>query len=257
MSSPQMHGSAARTMLVTGGGRGIGAATARLAASRGFAVVVNYAKDEAGAEDVVARIRNSGGEAIAVRGDVSVEADVVHVFRTAQAEFGDLAALVNNAGVTGGFGRIDSISAAVLEHVLAVNVVGAFLCSREAVRRFSTHRGGSGGAIVNVSSRAAELGGPGEWVHYAASKGALDTLTVGLAREVADEGIRVNGVAAGLIETDLHAAAGKPTRTTDMACGIPMRRAGTAAEVAEAILWLASDSSAYVTGTTVAVSGGR
>ena len=219
--------------------------------------MVNYAKDEAGAEDVVARIRNSGGEAIAVRGDVSVEADVVHVFRTAQAEFGDLAALVNNAGVTGGFGRIDSISAAVLEHVLAVNVVGAFLCSREAVRRFSTHRGGSGGAIVNVSSRAAELGGPGEWVHYAASKGALDTLTVGLAREVADEGIRVNGVAAGLIETDLHAAAGKPTRTTDMACGIPMRRAGTAAEVAEAILWLASDSSAYVTGTTVAVSGGR
>jgi NAD(P)-dependent dehydrogenase (short-subunit alcohol dehydrogenase family) len=244
-------------MLVTGGGRGIGAATAQLAGLRGFAVVVNYAKDEAGAADVVARIRRSGGQAIAVQGDVSVEDDVVRVFRTAQQQFGDLTALVNNAGVTGGFGRIDSISAAVLEHVLAVNVIGAFLCSREAVRRLSTRHGGTGGAIVNVSSRAAELGGPGEWVHYAASKGALDTLTVGLAREVADEGVRVNGVAAGLIETDLHAAAGKPTRAMDMACGIPMRRAGTAVEVAEAILWLCSASAAYVTGTTVAVSGGR
>lgn len=189
------------TLIVTGGGRGIGAATARMAASRGFEVAVNYARDAVAAERVVAEIRDGGGRAVAVQSDVSAEADVIRLFATAEQELGPVRALVNNAGVTGGFSRVDEVSARVVERVFAVNVVGAFLCAREAVRRMSTLRGGAGGSIVNVSSRAARLGGPGEWVHYAASKGALDSLTTGLAAEVAGEGIRVNGVAAGLIET--------------------------------------------------------
>jgi NAD(P)-dependent dehydrogenase (short-subunit alcohol dehydrogenase family) len=228
-----------------------------MAAARGFSVAVNYARDAAAAQGVVGEIRGAGGAAVAVSADVSVEADVLRLFATAEQELGPLRALVNNAGVTGGFARVDEISASVLERVLAVNVVGAFLCAREAVRRMSTLRGGDGGAIVNVSSRAARLGGPGEWVHYAASKGALDSLTVGLAREVAGEGIRVNGIAAGLVETDLHAAAGRPTRARDLAPGVPLGRPGTAAEVAEAILWLLSPAASYVTGATTAVSGGR
>ncbi|WP_232660269.1 SDR family oxidoreductase [Pseudonocardia sp. TRM90224] len=244
-------------LLVTGGGRGIGAATARLAAERGYVVAVNYAKDATAAERVVADIRDNCGAAIAVQADVSVEADVMRLFATVEREFGTLHALVNNAGITGGFGRVSELSADVVERVFAVNVIGAFLCAREAVRRMSTLAGGEGGAIVNVSSRAARLGGPGEWVHYASSKGALDSLTVGLAREVAGEGIRVNGVAAGLIDTDLHAEAGKPTRARDLASGIPLRRAGTASEVAEAILWLLSPAASYVTGATTAVAGGR
>jgi NAD(P)-dependent dehydrogenase (short-subunit alcohol dehydrogenase family) len=244
-------------LIVTGGARGIGAATARMAASRGFAIAVNYAKDAAAAEDVVSDIRNGGGEAIAVRADVSVEADVIRLFESAENELGAVRALVNNAGITGGFARVRDVDAGVVERVFAVNVIGSFLCSREAVRRMSASSGGGGGAIVNVSSRAARLGGPGEWVHYAASKGALDSLTVGLAREVADEGIRVNGVGPGLIDTDMHAAAGRPTRTRDLAPGIPMLRAGSADEVAQAIVWLLSPAASYVTGATIAVSGGR
>lgn len=225
------------TVIVTGGGRGIGAATATLAARSGYAVAVNYAKDEASAERVVAAIRADGGSATAVQADVAVEADVLRLFETAEERLGPIGALVNNAGVTGGFARVEAVDAATLQRVFAVNITGA---------------------IVNVSSRAAALGGSGEWVHYAASKGALDTLTVGLAKEVAGEGIRVNGVAAGLIDTDLHAAAGAPERVRELANGIPMRRPGTATEVAEAILWLlAAPGAAYVTGTTLAVSGGR
>jgi NAD(P)-dependent dehydrogenase (short-subunit alcohol dehydrogenase family) len=246
------------TVIVTGGGRGIGAATAALAARDGFAVAVNYAKDEASAEWLVAAIRAEGGEATAIQADVAVEADVLRLFETAEERLGPVGALVNNAGVTGGFARVESVDAAMLQRVFAVNVTGAFLCAREAVRRLSTRYGGPGGAIVNVSSRAAGLGGPGEWVHYAASKGALDTLTVGLAKEVAGEGIRVNGVAAGLIDTGLHAEAGAPERVRELASGIPLGRAGQAAEVASAILWLlASPGASYVTGTTLAVSGGR
>jgi NAD(P)-dependent dehydrogenase (short-subunit alcohol dehydrogenase family) len=246
------------TVIVTGGGRGIGAATAILAARAGLAVAVNYAKDEASAERLVTAIRADGGRATAIQADVAVEADVLRLFETAEERLGPIGALVNNAGVTGGFARVEDVDAGMLQRVLAVNVTGAFLCAREAVRRLSTRHGGPGGAIVNVSSRAAALGGSGEWVHYAASKGALDTLTAGLAKEVAGEGIRVNGVAAGLIDTDLHAAAGAPERVRQLASGIPMGRPGTADEVAEAIIWLlTSPGASYVTGTTLAVSGGR
>ncbi|GAB3410496.1 Rossmann-fold NAD(P)-binding domain-containing protein [Flindersiella endophytica] len=246
------------TVIVTGGGRGIGAATASLAARAGLAVAVNYAKDEASAERLATAIRAEGGQATAIQADVAVEADVLRLFETAEERLGPIGALVNNAGVTGGFARVDDVDAGLLRRVFAVNITGAFLCAREAVRRLSTKYGGPGGAIVNVSSRAAALGGSGEWVHYAASKGALDTLTTGLAKEVADEGIRVNGVAAGLIDTDLHAAAGAPERVRQLASGIPMGRPGQAAEVAEAIVWLlCSPGASYVTGTTLAVSGGR
>ncbi|MET4429346.1 SDR family oxidoreductase [Mycolicibacterium sp. 624] len=252
-SSPVADG----TLVVTGGGRGIGAAVSKAAAKRGFSVVVNYSQDAAGALRVVEDIGNAGGKAIAVAADVSVDADVRRLFDTAVSDLGPIVGLVNNAGVTGGFTRVDQLEAATVERVFAVNVVGAFLCAGEAVRRMSTRHGGAGGVIVNVSSRAAELGGAGEWVHYAATKGAIDSLTAGLGREVAAEGIRVNGVAAGLIETDLHAAAGKPTRTKDLATGIPMQRPGTANEVADAIIWLLSPESSYVTAATVAVAGGR
>jgi NAD(P)-dependent dehydrogenase (short-subunit alcohol dehydrogenase family) len=261
MTTPtsDVDGAAGRggAMIVTGAARGIGAATALLAAARGFSVTVNYAKDAGAAEAVVADIRAGGGAAIAVQADVSVEADVSRLFATAEREFGTLRALVNNAGITGGFARVSELSADVITHVFAVNVIGSFLCAREAVRRMSTLERGDGGAIVNVSSRAARLGGSGEWVHYASTKGALDSLTTGLAREVAGEGIRVNGVAAGLIDTGLHAEAGRPTRVRDLAPGIPLRRPGTAIEVAEAILWLLSPAASYVTGVTMPVSGGR
>ena len=246
-----------QALLVTGGSRGIGAATARLAGERGFAVAVGYRSGRDDAEDVAASVRAAGGRAVAIPVDVSDERDVVRFFDRAEADLGPLAALVNNAGITGPLTRLDSLAAADLERVLAVNVVGAVLCAREAVRRMSTRRGGAGGTIVNVSSRAAQLGGSGEWIHYALTKGALDTLTVGLAREVADDGIRVNAVAPGLIETGLHAAAGAADRLDRLAPGIPLRRAGTPAEVADAVLWLSSPEAAYVTGAIVPVSGGR
>ncbi|MGJ7574736.1 SDR family oxidoreductase [Variovorax sp. RB2P76] len=246
-----------KVAIVTGGGRGIGAAVSHVLAQDGHAVVVNYAGDAAAAERTVAEIEARGGRALALQANVSKEDDVLRLFRATDEHFGAPTVLVNNGGITGGFSRVDEADAQMLEQVFGVNVVGVFLCCREAVRRMSTRHGGLGGSIVNVSSRAAQIGGGGEWVHYAATKGALDTLTLGLAREVALEGIRVNAVAAGLIETELHAAAGKPDRTARLASGIPMGRAGTAQEVAAGVRWLVSPSAAYVTSAIVAISGGR
>lgn len=245
-----------KVALITGASRGIGAAIARLAGASGYAVAVNYAKDRMGAEAVVAEIERQGGLARVIQADVSVEADVVRLFAEA-ARLGPLAALVNNAGITGRLGRVDDLTAESLRGVLDVNVFGAFLCAREAVRRMSTRLGGSGGAIVNISSRTAELGGAGEWVCYGASKGAINTLTVGLAREVAAEGIRVNAVVPGIIATGLHAAAGVPDRPVRLAPTIPMGRAGTAEEVAACVLWLLSPAASYVTGAILPVAGGR
>jgi NAD(P)-dependent dehydrogenase (short-subunit alcohol dehydrogenase family) len=243
--------------IVTGSSRGIGAATAHMAAARGASVVVNYSVDAEGAATVVASIREAGGRAVAVQADIAREADVLRLFETADREFGAPAVLVNNAAITGGFRRVEDVTEELLTRVFAVNVTGSILCAREAVRRFSTRRGGQGGAIVNITSRAAALGSPNEWVHYAATKGAIDTFTVGLAREVAAEGIRVNAIAAGLIETGMHRAAGAPDRVTRMAPGIPMQRSASPEEVAEAVLWLASPAASYVTGAILPVSGGR
>jgi NAD(P)-dependent dehydrogenase (short-subunit alcohol dehydrogenase family) len=245
------------TLVVTGGSRGIGAAVARLAAARGYAVCVNYRSEREAADAVVGAIRAKGGKAVAVQGDVAREPDVVRLFDEAERALGPLAALVNNAGITGPAGRVAEVSHETLRRVLDINVIGAFLCAREAVKRMSTARGGKGGAIVNLSSMAAFLGGPGEWVHYAASKGAIESLTIGLSREVARDGIRVNAVAPGLIDTEIHAAAGFPDRVKELAASVPIGRGGTAEEVAEAILWLLSDAAAYVTGTSLRVSGGR
>jgi NAD(P)-dependent dehydrogenase (short-subunit alcohol dehydrogenase family) len=240
-------------LIVTGASRGIGAAVARLAVARGYPVAVNFSRDRHGAEVLTGEL----GHAIAIQADVGDDAQVRHLFETAERELGPVRALVNNAGVTGGFARVDSIDAAAVAEMLRVNVLGTMLCSREAVRRMSTRHGGSGGSIVNISSLAARTGGPGEWVHYAASKGAIDTFTIGLAREVAGEGIRVNAVAPGLIDTGLHAAAGEPGRLNRLAPSIPMGRVGTAEEVAEAVLWLLSDAASYVTGSILEAGGGR
>jgi NAD(P)-dependent dehydrogenase (short-subunit alcohol dehydrogenase family) len=245
------------TLVVTGGSRGIGAAVSLAAGAAGWDVVVDYARDEAAAADVVRRIHDAGGRATAVRADVRDADDVERLFAAADAWRGPVTGLVNNAGISGGFARVDEVTARTLADVLAVNVTGAFLCAGAAVRRMSTIHGGTGGAIVNVSSRAAVLGSPGEWVHYAASKGALDTMTVGLAREVATEGVRVNAVAVGLVDTDLHAAAGDPDRPERIRPTVPMRRSGAPQEVAAAVLWLLSDAASYTTGTVLAVSGGR
>ena len=245
------------TLIVTGGSRGIGAAIARLAAQHGYAIAVNYVSHARAASNVVAEIEGKNGRAIAIQADVSSEPDVLRMFETAERKLGRVTALVNNAGITGGFSRLQDVEVKTFERILSVNVTGAVLCAREAVRRMSNRNGGAGGAIVNISSRAAQLGGAGEWVHYAMTKGALDTLTIGLAREVAQEGIRVNAVAAGLVETDIHSAAGDPGRPERMAPGIPMGRAGTPEEIAEAVYWLLSPAAAYVTGTILSVSGGR
>ena len=244
-------------VLITGGSRGIGAATAALAAARGYAVCVNYRSNAQAADAVVTAIANSGGRAIAVQGDVSVESDVVRLFETCDARLGRLTALVNNAAILETQTRVESMDAARLQRILATNVTGAFMCAREAVKRMSTRRGGGGGAIVNMSSRASVLGAPGEYVDYAASKAAVDTLTIGLSQEVAAEGIRVNAVRAGIIYTEIHASGGEPGRVDRMRAFVPMKRGGTAGEVAKAILWLLSDDASYTTGTLVDVSGGR
>lgn len=244
-------------VVITGASRGIGAATARRAAERGYSVAVNYASGEAEAAEVVRAICERGGKAVAIRGDLGRESDIVQLFREAERELGPLHGLVNNAGVTGGFARVEMVSAEALERVLAVNVAGAILCAREAVKRMSTRHGGRGGSIVNISSLAARTGSAGEWVHYAASKGAIDTFTIGLAREVATEGIRVNAVAPGLVETGLHAANGEPERLEHLKPTIPMRRPGRPEEIAEAVMWLLSESASYVTGSILEVGGGR
>ncbi len=240
------------TVIVTGGGRGIGAATAVLAARDGWDVCVSYRADEAAAERVATRCREAGASAIAVRGNVADEADVLRLFDTAQARLGPLRGLVNNAGIVGPKSMVADLDAARVRRMFEVNAVGAVLCAREAVRRMD-----SDGSIVNVSSRAAQLGGPGEYVDYAASKAAVDALTVGLAREVAAGGIRVNAVRPGLIETDIHASGGQPDRVRQMSGQVPMGRGGTAEEVAQAIVWLLSPAASYVTGALLDVSGGR
>jgi NAD(P)-dependent dehydrogenase (short-subunit alcohol dehydrogenase family) len=246
----------ADVMLVTGGGRGIGAAVALLAAQRGFDVAVNYREDERAAASVADAVRAIGVRATTIQADVSREPDIVRMFQQVDT-FGTLAALVNNAGVTGGFSKVADLTAAALGKTLAVNTYGAILCAREAVRRLSTVWGGTGGAIVNVTSIASRLGGAGEWVHYAASKAALDTFTIGLAREVAAEGVRVNAVSPGIVDTEIHASAGDPHRAKRMAATIPIGRAATANEVAETVVWLLSPAASYITGSIMEVGGGR
>jgi NAD(P)-dependent dehydrogenase (short-subunit alcohol dehydrogenase family) len=244
-------------MIVTGGSRGIGAATARLAAARGYSVCVNYLNRRDAAEAVVAEITNAGGRATAIAGDVAKEAEVVRLFDEAQAKLGTLTALVNNAGILERQMRLDDMEAARLERVFATNITGAFLCAREAVRRMSTRHGGKGGGIVNVSSAASRLGGANDYIDYAASKGAIDTMTIGLAKEVAEEGIRVNAVRPGVIYTEIHASGGEAGRVDRVKSMVPMKRGGQPEEVARAILWLLSSESSYSTAAFIEVSGGR
>jgi len=246
-----------KVVVITGASRGIGAATARLAAATGYSVCVNYVRNREAATRVVADLEVAGARAIAVQADVSVESDVVRLFETTDKALGISCGLVNNAGILETQMRVDAMSAARLHRVLSTNVIGAFLCAREAVRRMSTRHGGAGGAIVNVSSGAARLGSPGEYVDYAASKGAVDTLTIGLAREIAEEGIRVNAVRPGFIYTEMHASVGEPDRVDRVKAFVPMKRGGTADEVARAILWLLSDEASFTTGAFIDVTGGR
>ncbi len=244
-------------LLVTGGGRGIGAATARLASARGYDVCVNYRSNKDAADRVVAQVEAAGRRAVAVAADVAVEADVVRLFEECDRRLGRLDALVNNAAILEKQMRLDAMDAARIARVLAANVIGPFICAREAVKRMSTKYGGRGGAIVNVSSGASRLGSPNEYIDYAASKGALDTMTIGLAREVAAEGIRVNAVRPGVIYTEIHASGGEPGRVDRVKSHVPMKRGGEPEEVARAILWLLSEDASYTTGTFIDVSGGR
>ena len=246
-----------RVLLVSGGGRGIGAAVCRLAGRKGFAVAVNYRTQVQTAEAVVAAIQSAGGRAVAICADVSREEEVERLFNETERLLGPVSHFVNNAGITGPAGRLDEVSSKTLESVFDLNILGAFLCARAAARRISTRHGGPGGSIVNVSSGAATLGSTGEWIWYAASKAAIDTLTLGLARELAREGVRVNAVAPGLIDTDLHATSGIEDRLGKVAPTVPMGRAGAAHEVAEAVLFLLSDAASYATGTVLRVAGGR
>jgi NAD(P)-dependent dehydrogenase (short-subunit alcohol dehydrogenase family) len=267
MTNPAIQGKSAsdpvrgeqnrRAVIVTGASRGIGAAIARLIGANGFPVAVNFLTNLAGAEEVVRNIVAGGGRALAIHADVSREEEILRLFETTVRELGPIGGLVNNAGVTGGLFRVDAVPAQAIAQVLATNVAGTMLCSREAVRRMSVRHGGVGGSIVNISSLAARTGGAGEWVHYAASKGAIDSFTIGLAREVASEGIRVNAVAPGLIETELHAANGVPDRVERLAHTVPMGRPGTALEVAQGVLWLLSAAASYTTGTILEIGGGR
>ncbi len=246
-----------KTLLITGASRGIGAATALLAAQQGWQIAVNYAANSLAADSVVRQIRAAGGVAIAVQADVSQEAQVLRLFETVDAKLGRLEGLVNNAGVVDIAQRVDEMSVARLERMWATNLTSCFVCAREAVRRMSMLYGGAGGAIVNLSSAAARIGSPGQYVDYAASKAAIDAFTMGLAKEVATEGIRVNAVRPGIIETDIHASGGEPDRAARMAGQVPQQRAGTAAEVAQAIVWLLSDAASYTTGSVLDVTGGR
>ncbi len=246
-----------KVLLVTGGSRGIGAAVALLAAKQGYAVAVNFNGNQAAAEAVAAQIRNDGGTALCVQADVSDEAAVLAMFARVDAELGRLTALVNNAGVVDWPSRVDAMSVARLRRMFDINVLGSFICAREAVLRMSTRHGGGGGCIVNLSSAAARLGSPGQYVDYAAAKGAIDTFTMGLAKEVALEGIRVNAVRPGIIDTDIHASGGLPDRVAQMTPLVPMQRAGSAHEVAEAVVWLLSDASSYTIGSVIDVTGGR
>ncbi len=257
VAEPRGGAPRAGVVLITGSGRGIGAATARLAARRGYAVCVNYVAKPERAEAVVGEIRSAGGRAIAVQADVADEAAVARLFERCDAELGPLTALVNNAGITGRAGRLESYDAAAMRRIFDVGAIGTLLCSQQAVRRLSTRQGGRGGTIVNVSSVAATLGGGGQWIPYAAAKAAVNAITLGLAREVAAEGIRVNAILPGVIETEIHAEAGTADRLRSIVPQVPMGRIGTPEECAEAVLWLMSGEAAYMTGAVLPLTGGR
>ena len=245
-----------KVLLVTGGSRGIGAATARLAADEGYDVCISYLQNQNAADNIVRSIKQKGGHAIAIAADVASEPDIIHLFTQVDKQLGRLTALVNNAGILETQMRVDHMDVARLNRVFSTNILGSFLCAREAVKRMSTLQGGGGGAIVNVSSGASRSGSPGEYVDYAASKGAIDTMTIGLAKEVASEGIRVNAVRPGFIYTDIHASGGEPDRVERVKASVPLKRGGQAAEVAQAILWLLSENSSYTTGSFIDVTGG-